>query len=131
MRGIAPMAALRSPFMSTETIFRRQVLRAAARIREHLAGAGRICPLPELYEHDWTELDQNIHRYEFARERGWKSAAESLISDIDYCAMRLRRRLDDFKSRLPHTAAMQIASAAEIASDLFSVKTEFEELELD
>lgn len=118
--------------MCTDPIFRRQALRAAAQIREHLAGPGQLSPLPNLYESDWKELTQNVRRFDFVRERGWKSAAESLICDIDCCAMRLRRQLEDFKSQLPRgTQEGQVATAGEIAADLLALHAEFEDLELD
>jgi len=116
--------------MSTDRIFRRQVLRAAAQIREQPARAGQIVQRPVLDDYEWSELQRLTRHFNLAQERGWRKAADSLIPDLDYAASRLSRRMESFKSDLPQVAPTGIASASEIAGDLFALRDEFEELEV-
>lgn len=117
--------------MTSETV-RRRTLRAAIRIREHLAGSGHFSLLPILYEHEWHELSKEASRFELVRTKGWNAAAESLLRNLNYSAANLRRRLETFLSQLPKIPAPeQIASPREIADDITALAEEFEELEID
>ncbi len=118
--------------MTTDTTSGRRALRAAVQIHEHLVGSGQFGPLPILYDHEWQQLARTAARFELARDKGWMAAAESLVSDLDFSAANLRRRLDTFRNELPKTPAQgQIASPREIADDISALGEEFEDLALD
>ncbi len=117
--------------MSNKTNLRRQI-RAAVQIHSHLAGAGRCGPIPVLYDHEWQELTKTARRFEFARDKGWHVAADSLLTEIDLSAARLGRRLDRFRYELPRAPApMQVTGPRDIAADLAALVEEFEEVELN
>jgi len=118
--------------MPTETTFGRRQLRTAVQIHTHLAGTGRLSPLPVLYDHEWDKLTNSIRRFELARNKGWQTAADSLLSDLDLSAANLGRRLDRFRIELPKTPTpMQISGPRDIAADLAALEEEFEEVDLD
>jgi hypothetical protein len=118
--------------MTTDTALQRKTLRAAVRIHEHLVGSGLLSPLPVLYEHEWQELGKTVARFEVVRERGWKAAAESLLSDLEYSAAALCRRLESFQKQLPKMPTQsQNASVGEIMADIAALTKEFEKLEID
>ena len=102
--------------MSTTTFFQRQALRAATAIHEQLVGSASISPLPALSADDWQELQVLADRFELVRQRGWRAAAESLLTDLSYAAGRIGREIDGFKSQLSRTllAERRVAAAREI-----------------
>lgn len=118
--------------MSTQTNLLRRQIRAAVQIHTHLVGGGRLSPLPVLYDHEWDELLATIKRFELVRDRGWQSAADSLLSTLDLSAASLSRRLDRFRYELPRTpSAIQVSGPRDIAADLAALEDEFEEVELN
>jgi hypothetical protein len=118
--------------MSNKPKLLRRQIRAAIQIHTHLAGSGRLSPLPVLYDYEWDELLANLKRFELVRNRGWQSAAGSLLSSLDLMAASLARRLDRFRHELPRTASpMQISGPRDIAADLAALEDEFEKVELN
>jgi hypothetical protein len=118
--------------MSTKTNLLRRQIRAAVQIHSHLAGTGRFGPIPILYDHEWQELTKTVRRFEFARDKGWQAAADSLLTDIDLSAASLGRRLDRFRHELPRTPSpMQVSGPRDIAADLAALEQEFVEVELN
>ena len=83
--------------MSTTTVFQRQALRAATAIHEQLVGATSIAPLPAVDADAWQELQRLASRFEQARQRGWRAAAESLLIDLTYSASRVGREIESLK----------------------------------
>ena len=118
--------------MSTQTHLLRRHIRAAVQIHTHLTGTGRFGPIPILYDHEWEGLAKTARRFEFAREKGWQTAADSLLSELDLSAASLGRRLDRFRYELPKTPSpMQVSGPRDIAEDLAALEHEFEEMELN
>src|SRR4249919_1777621 len=118
--------------MSTQTHLRRRQIRAAVQIHTHLMGSCRLSPLPVLYDHAWDELLAAVKRFELVRDRGWQTAADSLLSTLDLSADNLSRRLDRFRHELPRTPSpMQISGPRDIAADLAALEDEFEKVELN
>jgi hypothetical protein len=118
--------------MSTETTPGRRQIRAAVQIHTHLIGTGRFGPIPILYDDEWGQLTKIAERFEMAREKGWRTAADSLLSELDLSAANLVRRLDRFRHELPRVPApMQVSAPRDIAADLAAVVEEFEEVELN
>jgi hypothetical protein len=118
--------------MSTKTNLLRRQIRAAVQIHSRLAGTGRFGPIPVLYDHEWQELTKTASRFEFARDKGWQAAADSLLTEIDLSAARLGRRLDRFRYELPRTpSAMQVSGPRDIAADLAALEQEFVKVELN
>jgi hypothetical protein len=118
--------------MSTQTNLLRRQIRAAVQIHTHLAGTGRLSPLPVLYDHEWDELLAATKRFELVRDRGWQAAADSLLSSLDLTAASLGRRLDRFRYELPRTPSpMHVSGPRDIAADLAALEDEFEKVELN
>ena len=112
--------------MSTETTQGRRQIRAAIQIHTHLSSTGRFGPIPILYDHEWNELANSVRRFELAREKGWQTAADSLLSQLDLSAASLGRRLDRFRYELPRAPApMQVSGPRDIAADLAAMEEEF------
>ena len=118
--------------MTTKTVFRRQVIRAAVRIQEHLCGPARRAQIVTLPQPAWEELSRTVKYLRYVEHKGWHCASESLIQDIDYAALRFQREMEVLrKSLVPRTTSKPFASASEIASELLAMEDEFEEVKLD
>ena len=118
--------------MSTQTNLLRRQIRAAVQIHTRLVGSGRLSPLPVLYDHEWDDLLSAVKRFELVRDRGWQTAADSLLSDLDLSAASLGRRLDRFRQELPRTPSpMQVFGPRDIAADLAALEAEFVEVDLN
>jgi hypothetical protein len=118
--------------MSTKTNLLRRQIRTAVQIHSHLAGTGRFGPIPVLYDHEWQKLTNTARRFEFAREKGWQAAADSLLTQIDLSAASLGRRLDRFRHELPRNPSpMQVSGPRDIAADLAALDQEFVEVQLN
>ena len=118
--------------MSTQTHLLRRQIRAAVQIHTHLVGSGRCSPLPVLYDHEWDELLSAVKRFELVRDRGWQTAADSLLSSLDLTAANLGRRLDRFRHELPrYPSSMQVSGPRDIAADLAALEAEFEKVDLN
>ena len=109
--------------------FRRQALRAAARIHEHLLGPARLAPLPMLPRATWQEVADHVRRYGWCRSRGWQAAGRSLQGGLSYSVRRLIRELEEFHSQLPAAdRERRIAAPRDIAADLEALPREFAEV---
>jgi hypothetical protein len=118
--------------IKSEKPLTRRYLRAAVLIHAQLAGEGGFSPLPVLYDHDWEDLTRTVRRFELVCEKGWLTAAASLVTQLDVDAANLSRRLDRFRHGLPKTpTSRQIMSPREIAADMTALLEEFEEVELN
>src|SRR4029079_4516208 len=65
--------------MSTKTNLLRRQIRAAVQIHSHLSCNRRFGTIPVLYDHEWQELTKTARRFEIARDKGWQTAADSLL----------------------------------------------------
>ena len=92
--------------------YRRQALRVAARIHEHLLGPARLAPLPMLPDAIWQELAGHAQRYEWCRGRSWQAASRSLQGDLAYSVRRLIRDLEEYHSQLPTGNPQRLRSVA-------------------
>jgi hypothetical protein len=118
--------------MTTQTILLRRQVRAAVQIHSHLAGTGRFGPIPILYNHESENLAKIARRFELVRDKGWQTAADSLLLDLDLSAANLGRRLDRFRTELPKTPSpMQVSGPRDIAADLAALEEEFVEVEVN
>ena len=72
--------------MTKATNDRRQNLRAAVKIHEHLLGPARQPPLSDLPQAAWDELCRTGERLRYVQCRGWQVAAQSLRDDLHYTA---------------------------------------------
>ena len=116
----------------TKTDLRRQALRAAARIHEHLIGPARLNQLVELPTATWQDLLQTDARLRLARQRRWRVAGEQLVTDLDYQARRMVRELETYLQALPALLpAERIAKPSDIAADLLALAGEFDEVQID
>src|SRR5438067_13559068 len=77
--------------MTTKKDLRRQALRAAVKIREHLLGPNRCAQQAVLPQDAWEELGRTLKRLRYTERRGWQAASQSLPQDFDYMAARLER----------------------------------------
>ena len=112
--------------------FRRQALRAAARIHEHLLGPARLASLPMLPHATWQAVAGHVQRFEWSRSKGWQAAGRSLQSDLSYSVRRLIRELDEYLSQLPTDQRQRrIAAPRDIADDLEALQREFNDVAID
>ena len=113
--------------------FRRQALRAAARIHEHLLGPARLAPLPMFPQATWQEVADHARRYGWCRSRGWQSAGHNLQGDLAYRVRRLICELEDYHSQLPSgdRQGQLIAAPRDIAADLEALQEEFSDVAID
>jgi hypothetical protein len=63
--------------------WKRQAIRAALRIHDHLGGTSRLTDTVQLPTHEWEESGKLVQRLEFTLRRGWKSASDSLLIDLE------------------------------------------------
>ena len=118
--------------MPTGKDFRRQALRAAARIHEHLLGPARLAPLPLLPAAIWQEMADHARRYGWCRSRGWQAAGRNLQGDLAYSLRRVIRELEEYHSQLPKGDPQRhIAAPRDIAADLEALLREFTEVAID
>jgi len=119
--------------MTTKTDLRRQAIRAAVKIHEHLLGpAARHAQQIALPHDAWQELCRTMERLRFVEDRGWQAASQSLIQDFDYMAGRLQREIELLRQELsPRSMSTLVASAGEVAADLIALEQEFEQVELN
>lgn len=118
--------------MPSDNDFRRQAIRAAARIHEHLMGPARLVPLPVLPRATWQEVTRQVERFELSRRKGWHAAGRSLQVDLSYSVRRLMRELDQFLTEVPTgQRGRHMASPRDIVADLEALPREFEEVLID
>ena len=102
--------------MTTKTDLRRQALRAAVKIREHLLGPTRFAQQSALPQDAWEELGRTMKRLRYTEGKGWQAAGQSLLQDLDYAAGRLLREIDLLRQNLASSyRPKQVTSASEIA----------------
>src|SRR6266568_4183763 len=114
-----------------KTDLRRQALRAAVKIREHLLGPTRHAQQMALPQNAWEELGRTMKRLRYTERRGWQAASQSLLQDFDYTAGRLQREIELLRQNLASSCTpKRVASASEIAADLIALEDEFESVRL-
>jgi hypothetical protein len=97
---------------------KRQAIRAALRIHDHLAGTSRLKGAIQLPTHEWDETGRLAERLEFVLRRGWKSASDSLLIDLEHALRRLRTQCDACHANLPRslvTAHDQVSDDGKLA----------------
>jgi hypothetical protein len=118
--------------MTTNTPFRRQAIRAAVKIHEHLLGPARLGQGLVLPQSAWEDLCRTIERHRYAEDKDWHSASQSLLPDADYAARCLQREIDVLRqSFAARSRPCPIASAGEMAADLMALENEFENVQVD
>jgi hypothetical protein len=118
--------------MTVSTEFQRLALRAARKIHAHLSGLAGRPAAPDLPQASWNELSKTLANLHAAERRGWSVARQSLALEVDYLAGRVKRELEQLRQSLPAgPASVTIPAAGQIARDLFSLETEFAEVELN
>jgi hypothetical protein len=82
--------------------------------------------------HEWEESVKLVRRLELAQCRGWKSASDILLADLEYSLRRLRTECDVCLVNLPRSAAAaKLVSAGEIAQDILALDGEFDGLAIN
>jgi hypothetical protein len=118
--------------MTTNIDLQRQAIRAAVKIHEHLAGAGRHGEAFDLPQSTCHDLRKTMDRLRWADRKGWHAACRSLVPDVDYVAGRLQREIDFLRQAIStRWSDKRLASASEIAADLIALKEEFEALDVN
>ena len=118
--------------MTIKTDSRRQALRAAVKIHEHLMGPAWRGPQPALPHDNWQELCRTMERLRLVQLRNWQAASQSLALDADYTAGCLLRAIEHLRHNLsPATKPKLVASASEIFADLMALDDEFEAVTLN
>src|SRR3954468_14919854 len=118
--------------MDTPTVFKRQAIRAAIRIHQHLVEPTRDTQGGNLPHSAWDGLCQLVQRLPCVDRKGWRAASQSLQLDVDYAIGRLESQLEAIRQRARSSSiALQVASAGELVADLFALAKEFEEVSLD
>src|SRR5688572_15519263 len=99
----------------------RLLLRAAARIHDCLATAGRDA-VPTLPLAAWQELETTHARLKLAVQRHWPSAAAQLRRELEHSVSYLIRRLDECLHDDPtRENQSSISSAHDVYRDLVSL----------
>jgi hypothetical protein len=118
--------------MHRVTDFRRQAVRAALLIHDHLTGAGGRVLRIDPPEQTWQELRRTVSRLQLAATRGWHVASARLVEDLDYNLRTLDRELSALRQQLSlPPRPQQITTPREIVADLEALEQEFEEVTLD
>ncbi len=118
--------------MTTKKDLRRQALRAAVKIRDHLLGPTRCAQQAALPQDAWEELGRTMKRLRYTERLGWQAASQSLLVDFEYTAGRLQREIEVLRRNLASSCTPKlVTSASEIAADLIALEDEFESVELD
>ena len=116
----------------TTTTLRRQLLRLAIKIHEHLAGPAKQANVPDLPHDAWEQLCLVARRLSDVRRRGWQSAVQTVALDVDYTAASLIRHVDVVRQSLSRQYMPgRVAPASEIAAELAALEAEFEQVHLD
>jgi hypothetical protein len=109
--------------------WKRQTIRAALRIHDHLAGTSRLTGAVKLPTHEWEESGRLVSRLEFALRQGWKSASDSLLIDLEHALRRLRTQCDACHANLPRSmVSTRLAPPGEIVGDILALDAEFDGL---
>jgi len=118
--------------MTNVSVFRRQAIRAAVRIHEHLQGPAHHGSVVTLPHSAWEDLCQTAQRLRHADNQGWRAASQSLIHDVDYATHRFQREMEGLRqSLLARSQPEDIASSRDIANDLLALGGEFAEVSID
>jgi hypothetical protein len=118
--------------MSANPVYRKQAVRAAVKIHEHLLGTAQHAFWPTLPQTAWEELCRFVKYLRHANRKGWQTAARSLVPDVDYAAGRLLRELELLRSIVNVRASPSaVLSATEIAGELCALTDELESVQLD
>jgi hypothetical protein len=108
---------------------KRQAIRAALRIHDHLTSTSRTTGVVQLPTHEWDESAKLLQRLEYALRRGWRVASDSLLADLEYSLRRLRTECDTCHVNLPRsTVAGRLALPGEIVADILALHAEFDDL---
>lgn len=118
--------------MSIQQPVKRQAIRAAVRIQQHLSAPnphGRYLALPQP---QWEEVSTLIRRLHVVQSRGWRTASLNVAGDLEYQLRRLAAEIDSLRGRLPPASPpSKVAAASVIAGDLLALAEEFEAVEID
>jgi hypothetical protein len=111
---------------------KRQAIRAALRIHDHLAGTSRLKGAVQLPTHEWEEVGGLAERLEFVLRRGWKAASDSLLIDLEHSLRRLRNQCDACQTNLPRSlVSARLAPPGEIVADILALDAEFDGLAIN
>jgi len=118
--------------MTNKSISRRQRLRAAQRIHDHLSRAALSSGLADVPAAAWHELHSTAGRLQYVIAREWRVAGQRVLDDLGYVARRFEREMIAFRERLPRSlSATLLSTPREIAADLLALEQEFDEFTLD
>lgn len=110
---------------------RRQAVRAALKICEHLASAAPAA-LAELPLAQWQVIRQLVDRLRLARARYWPAASQALVDDLLASVNHLISDLHGFKAHLPpRRGPATMVRPSEVMADLAALDREFADLEID
>jgi len=118
--------------MTTKSVFRRQAIRAAVKIHEHLLGPARRTQVLALPQTAWDDLCRTAKLYRLAQRKGWQAAGRSLVQDVNYAALRVQREMETLRQTLAGLSARSsIVSTREVANELLALEGEFDEVGID
>jgi hypothetical protein len=118
--------------MTNESTLRRQRLRAALRIHDHLCRADLSAGLVDVPVAAWHELQLTASRLQHVLARGWVVASQHLLDELGYVVRQLERQLINFREQLPRSlSAGLLSTPREISDDLLALEQEFDEFTLD
>jgi len=118
--------------MSFDSKFRRQTVRAALSIHDQLTSSGAQISRLRLPESSWEALRRITRRLEVTATRGWHTAHQHLVDELDYFLRMLNRELDVVREELSAAPKLrQVSSARDIVADLEAIAGEFEGFTLD
>ena len=118
--------------MPADSSFRRQAVRAALAIHDHLAG-NSARPLPfQLPDQSWEHARRALKRLRITSARNWHSATEWLAGDLKYCLGRLTDELASLREQLSSLPATQpVMKPREMVADIDALVEEFEDVQID
>ena len=111
---------------------RKQVLlRASARIREHLVQQSSRSKWIQLPDDRLSDCLRLVRLLDQVSGRGWQAATTELEQRLEYELRTLRGQLDGALSQLQYRPTPLIASQREIFEDLMAMDQEFLDVEVD
>src|SRR5262245_22365745 len=118
--------------MPNNTFRRRQAVRAAIKIHEHLVARARHAQRMALPSGSWEEVCQIIQRLDYSDRKCWYLASQSVARDADYTVRRFKEELDVLrKNLLGRSDPVPVLPAGQIAAELFALESEFENVEFE
>jgi hypothetical protein len=118
--------------MPQVTGYRRDALRAAIKIKEHLIGSAKSVRLDKLPREAWDGLCQTAKRLGIAQDRGWQAASQEPAQELNHSICGLKRELEEFQACLEYARqSPTVVSSSDIAGDLMALDEEFEQVAID